>query len=318
MIPISWIPYLFALPVLIIIFIILYYFVVQPKVLLPLPKEQDEGEWRIPLPQLGYGVNDGRVTTARRYVEAYWAKLIENAPPKKQETLAKRRDQILKYHLFAQRVGRDKFLYMFDENPLETRFHIREDKPVKFGADVPMRFIYTVQDCMTIGKDDDGFEHVGIKLNTETMKFTPDERRKFHADLELNKFVKLAALNVEAIKREKNDKERYETLFNETLADLAKKSGRVGTLGRALANKDLMGTETPAIKAGFPLPSAKEFFSWAQIAVALFTFLVVPNIMIQAQITYPDPQTVAVGLACIAFVVTPFVRRFVSKRSLGK
>jgi len=313
LLPVSWIPYLFALPVVIIVLIILYYFLVQPKMLLPLPNEQDEGEWRIPLPQLGYGVNDGRVTTARRYVEAYWAKLIENAPAKKQEALAKRRDQILKYHLFAQRVGRTKFLYMFDKNPLEARFHIREDKPVRFGADVPMRFIYTVQDCMTIGKDEDGFEHVGIKLSGETMKFTSDERKKFHADLEMNRFVKLAAMNVEAVKKEKDDKERYETLFNETLEDLAKKSGRVGNLSRALGNKDLMSTEPPPVKSGFTMPVVKQFFSWPQVAVALFTFLVVPNIMAQAQITYPDPQTVAVGLAFIAFAVTPFIRRLVGK-----
>lgn len=313
LIPISWIPYLFALPVVIIVFIILYYFVVQPKVLLPLSNEQDEGEWRIPLPQLGYGVNDGRVTTARRYVEAYWAKLIENAPPKKQEALIKRRDQILKYHLFAQRVGRDKFLYMFDKNPLEARFHIREDKPVKFGADVPMRFIYGVQDCMTIGKDEDGFEHVGIKLSAETIKFTSDERRKFHADLEMNRFVKLAALNVEAVSKEKQDKERYETLFHEALDDVAKKSGMVATRDRALANKDLLDLEPPVVKGRMSLPSAKQFFSWPQVAVALFTFLVTPNIMAQAQITYPDPQTVAVGLACITFMVTPFIRKLVGK-----
>jgi len=276
-------------PVIAIVSFVIYHFVIQPKVQLPLSNEQDEGEWRIPLPQLGV-INEGRVTTARRYVQSLWSQLIDNTEATKRAPLIKKRDTMLKYHLFAQKIGRGKILYLFDENPLDPQFHMREDRPVRFGSDIPIRFVYGIKDCISGGQSD-GFEYIAVKLNPEESKITETERECFGIELEAVKALKLAASNQEAIKAVKDENENLQMHLHETQEALASERSEKERARRALGQKSLTVHEPMVQTKPYWRTVSKSFFSWPQVALALIVYLIVPNILSRTEITYPDPGT---------------------------
>jgi hypothetical protein len=311
-IPMVYLPFIIGLIIPIAIAILVLWFVVlKQKFLTPLPNEHDEGIWQIPLPQLGR-MNEGRVTTARRTIQEHYAKLIDNASVADRENLIQKRDSTLKFHIFAQLVGRDKIIYLFDKNPLDPENHMRHDKSVKLGADIPVRFITNVKDCMSIGKGNDGFEYIGVKLGSEQSYFTPDEREQLGVELEALKVLKLAATNVEAIKHYKDLADDRETLISETLSNVREIASQRDTAKRALSQKSLLEPETPQVKAGFLRAVAKSW-GWYQVAVAALAYILTPNIMKALEISYPEPTTVALGVAIGAFFLAPFVRGLVKR-----
>ena len=210
---------------------------------------------------------------------------------------------MLKSHLYAQRVGRDKIIYMFDENPLEAQYHMREDLSQRFGPDIPARFVHSVRDCMSIGKWD-GFEYIGVKLSPEEFKYTEDERKDFEANLQALRHLKLAATNVEAIKQHKDRGDSYKQLLESTSRDLAAMRSERERMRRALAAKGLGELGEPVIKQTTWRSVRSQFFTWQQLTVALIVYLVTPNIMQYSNVTYPDPSTVA--LAALALAVAAF------------
>ena len=176
--------------------VLIYLFLLKPRIEDPLPNEHDEGLWRIPLPQLGL-MNEGKVCTARRYIQSQFSKLIDSAPMPEVQAYVSLRESIMKSHLFAQKVGRDNFIYLFDQNPLDPQFHMRDDRVSRLGTTVPERFLIHIQDCMSKGKGEDGFNYVMVKLRSEEAKFTEEEREHFSLHLDALRNLKLAATGKE-------------------------------------------------------------------------------------------------------------------------
>lgn len=303
-----------ALPVAILsvaAFALFYFFMLKPRIEEPLPNEHDEGLWRIPLPQLGL-MNEGKVCTARRFLQSQFAKLIDNSPPSEVQGYIKLREEIMKSHAFAQRVGRDKYLYLFDQNPLDPQFHMRDDKPSRLGTTIPIRFLIRIQDCMSGGKGEDGFNYVKVKLKPESAKFSDDEREAFALHLDTLKNLKLAATG-------KEEKKHLEDRIGILNTHLSKAYDKLNESTSNQAESDLIASTTSlthpevAAPSRFRWPKATEFFTGWQVAIAIIAYLVTPNAMAAAGIGYPDPQTVAVGMAFFLFLAFPFVRKLIHR-----
>lgn len=292
--------------------LLLWFFYLKPLVEQPLPNEHDEGIWRMPLPQLGL-INEGRVTTARRTIQGWWATLIDNADSNKRPDLIALRDAQLKLHLFAQKVGRDKYIYAFDKNPLDPEQHIRQDKTVRFGSDLAVRFIYNVKDCMNLGKSEDGFEFIVVKLSTESSFFTSEEQNKFSQILEGLKFLRLAAINTEASKHYKDLADDRGTLLEENYGVTRDVSSERDKAKRALSQKSLTEPETPTLKGGYLRAVAKGFFSGWQLFVTVSAYIITLNVAKYQQVEYPDPSTLAIIVAIFAFIVFPFIKGWLKR-----
>ena len=303
-----------ALPIAIVsigAFLLFYFFMLKPRIEEPLPNEHDEGLWRIPLPQLGL-MNEGKVCTGRRYVQSQFAKLIDNSPSSEVQGYIKLREEILQSHAFAQRVGRDKYLYLFDQNPLDPQFHMRDDKLSRLGTTIPIRFLIHIQDCMSGGKGEDGFNYVKVKLKPEAAKFSDDEREAFALHLDTLKNLKLAATG-------KEEKKHLEDRIGILETHLSKAFEKLNIVTSNQAESDMIASVTSLTHPEAPVPSrfhwpkATEFFTGWQVAIAIIAYLVTPNIMSAAGIVYPDRQTVAVGMAFFLFLAFPFVRKLVHR-----
>jgi hypothetical protein len=255
-------------------------------------------------------MNEGKVCTARRYVQSQFAKLVDNSPTSEVQGYINLREEILKSHIFAQRVGRDKYLYLFDLNPLDPQFHMRDDKPSRLGTTTPIRFLLHIQDCMSGGKD--GFNYIKVKLNPETAKFSDDEREAFALHLDTLKNLKLAATG-------KEEKKHLEDRIGILETHLSKAYDKLNEGTSNQAESDLIASTTslthPEVQAPsrFRWPKATEFFTGWQVAIAIIAYLVTPNIMSAAGIVYPDRQTVAVGMAFFLFLAFPFVRKLIHR-----
>ena len=290
---------------------LIYLFMLKPRIEEPLPNEHDEGLWRIPLPQLGL-MNEGKVCTGRRYVQSQFAKLIDNSPSTEVQGYINLREEILKNQIFAQRVGRDKYLYLFDQNPLDPQFHMRDDKPSRLGTTIPIRFLLHIQDCMSGGKGEDGFNYVKVKMKPETAKFSDDEREAFTLHLDTLKNLKLAATG-------KEEKKHLEARIGILETHLSKAYDKLNEGTSNQAESDLIASTTSLTHPEVPVPSrfhwpkATEFFTGWQVAIAIIAYLVTPNAMAAAGIVYPDPQTVAVGMAFFLFLAFPFLRKLIHR-----
>jgi len=257
-------------------------------------------------------MNEGKVCTARRYVQSQFAKLIDNSPVSEVQGYIKLREEILKSHIFAQRVGRDKYIYLFDLNPLDPQFHMRDDKPSRVGTTIPIRFLLHIQDCMSGGKGQDGFNYVKVKLKAEAAKFSDDEREAFALHLETLKNLKLAATGKEEKKHLEDRIGILETHFSKALEKL-----NIATSNQAeseiIASTTSLTHPEVAPASRFHWPKATEFFTGWQVAIAIIAYLVTPNAMAAAGIAYPDRQTVAVGMAFFLFLAFPFVRKLIHR-----
>lgn len=292
--------YLTAFAVTVAVAILIYKFRLEPSVRLPLPNEEYIGRAKISLPRLGV-FNDGELTTATRHIRGLWAKLIQSASGDsvRTERLLSLREAMSKGHVLAQRCGTTKYLYMFDQNPADPKFHVKEDKGKAL-------YIHT-QDSTTLGKVDE-FEIVGAKIGKE-WKFTDEERSKFSVFMETVAWMKLAANSKEEIKALK---EQNDMLTGKNIQYLK----QINTLAQEKADSDLIaGAKNPLSSEATELPktrfpTAREFLTWPQIGVAALTFIIVPNIMTAAKVSYPEPYTVAIVVAFLAYILTPFVRKW--------
>lgn len=296
---------------------LIYLFMLKPRIEEPLPNEHDEGLWRIPL--LQYGMKEGKVCTARRYIQRNYADLIEASPPNDKPSLMALRDKTLNKHIFAQRVGRDKNIYAFNLNPNDEQFHIRDDATSRFGTSVAIKHIIHIQDAKSAGKGSDGFNYFGVTLRPEGLVLTEEEREIIEKEntntdifLEGMKNVSLAATG-------KEEKKHLETRIGILETHLSKAYDKLNEGTSNQAESDLIASTTslthPEVQkpSGFHWPKATEFFTGWQVAIAIIAYLVTPNAMAAAGIVYPDPQTVAVGVAFFLFLAFPFVRKLIHR-----
>lgn len=286
--------------------IVLYLVYFRPILQYALPNEEDLGIAKISLPQIGQPLNEGRICTARRYVQGLWAKLITNSDKENHEILIEYRDAMLEKTLIAQRCGRDKKIYLFDENPIDAKYHVREDR----HSSTPVRFIPT-QDSVSIGTLG-GFEYIGARLNTELAKFGVEELSTYTVLLSGLKYLELAATGREQLKKVE---ERCGILQSHLDRSLEK----INELTSKKGESDLIAGTTPLTQPNIPqvsglrLPSVRQFFTWPQFAVLFGSILLVPNIMTAANIQFPDKFTVALVVGVIGYIALPFIRKLIGK-----
>jgi hypothetical protein len=277
----------------------------------PLPNEEDEGDWKIVLPSLG-GINEGRVTTARRYIQGLFGKILDNTTINDEiKSICALRDKALSHHIFAQQVGREKWIYFFKGNPLEPQYHIRDDEPSRFGMDVPVRFIFRVLECISAGEFD-GYHFVKVWLEPEEFDLDPQVRQESQAMLEGVKVAKIAAMSKQQIKSLEEGKGIIELKFDQSLNKINELTSDKGEAEIIASARSLTSNEVPEAK-GFHWPTAKQFFSWPQLALAIITYLVTPSIMTGLNVYYPEPNSVAFACAIAVFFLTPIVRKLIGK-----
>jgi hypothetical protein len=303
----EYLPFILSIPIILAVLVLLWIFVMRPRIQLPLLDEEDEGIWRIPLPQLGK-MNEGRVTTARRTFQAHFGKLIDTADPGEREKFVKLRDLCMQFNWFAQRIGRSKVMYAFDKDPLQPSQHMRDDIAGRFGGDTPVRFVYNVKDCLNLGQGEDGFEYVGVKLGIETTHFTDDERSKYTLALDTMKVVQVAAANKESVKHFKQLADSREQLVQEQYEQNRKVASERDNAYSALSQKPLTAPDVELGRGGLVKAIAKNFFSWQQIALATFAYILIPNIMKYFSVSFPEPSTVSLLFAIIIFFLWPVVK----------
>jgi hypothetical protein len=288
---------------------LVYKFRLEEVVQYPLANEEDCGVWKVPLPRMGRPVQIGRVTTARNHYAALYARDIVSCKDDEQTKKLAIRDEIMKRFLFAQRSGREKLIYICDANPLDPALHVREDT----RGNVPVRWI-PVQDCLSVGVGVDGFEYISLKLTTNAVAFTSQQRELETVLAEALKYEKLSANNTEQIKSKdeqismlKEQNQNYLATINMTMAEKAQSDLIAGT-------GDLItGESKPPIPIR-RMPGIKEFFTWAQVAMSALVFVAIPYLMRAANIGPPaEPTTAAAVGAFLAWIVTPFLRKLIGK-----
>lgn len=292
--------------------VILYKFVLEPKVQYPLQNEQDEGIWRLPLPQLGR-VNEGRVVTARRYLQGLWAATIEAAEDDKRPGLIAERDSEMNYHWFAQKCGGKNILYCFDLNPLEPQFHMREDREGRFGGETAVRFVYGVKDSVE-RKEHDGFTVIGVKLTPEEAKLTQDERKNYDLRHEGVSYLRLAAENLGKIKFLAERLKSLDDLLHDERKKHAETRSKLDRALSALEQKTLSTTGEAKVPGGF-VQKVKEWFTWPQLitaAVAYFSSGPIIQWLSSSQglvIQPPITTYVTLMITIAGFFIIPVVKK---------
>lgn len=290
--------------------VILYKFVLEPKVQYALRNEEDEGDWTIPLAQLGI-MNVGRVVTARRTLQSRWAKAIEATDDEaKKKALIAERDSEMEYHWFAQKSERGKVLYCFDKDPLEPQFHMRQDRGGRFGGETPGRFIQGIRDCVQCGEYD-GFTVIGVKLSVEQSVLTEKERNNYELRLEGVSFLRLASENLGKIKWLNDRLKTLDILLDHERAEHAQARSKLDRAVSALEQKTLSTTGEARVP-GTVVQKLKEWFTWPQlITAAAFYFIVSPLLMsvFFSSATPPTTTYITAFITVIGFFIIPIFKK---------
>ena len=305
-ISLTQLPYVIVTFFVVVVAFLVYKFRLAPTIEYPLPNEEDLGIGKISLPQLGK-LNEGRITTARRYVQSLWAKLITSAEKDAQENLIKLRDLMLSGFLIAQRAGRDKIIYVFDANPVDPQYHVREDHG---RGNTPIRWIGPVQDSLSLGSFD-GFEFIHGKLKTEQFHFTEDERTKWTGILSALSFIRLAAENKGKLKSVEDRNKSLESLIEDERGKHATTRSKLDRALSALEQKTLSTTGEAKVPGGFGL-KVKEWFTWPQlISAGAFYFVVSPLLMSMFfnDATPPTTTYITAGITIAGFFSIPVFRK---------
>ncbi len=305
-ISLSQLPYFLLAFFAVVVAYIIYKFRLAPTIEYPLANEEDLGIGKVSLPQLGR-LNEGRLTTARRYVQGLWAKLITSAEKDAQAGLIGLRDLMLSGFLIAQRVGREKIIYIFDADPMDPKYHVREDHG---HGNTAVRWIGPVQDSMSLGSFD-GFEFIHGKLKTEQFHFSEDERSKWSTVLSALSFLRLAAENKGELKTVKDRNVSLEALLEDERKSHAKTRSKLDRSNSALEQKTLSTTGEAKISGAFS-QKIKEWFSLYQLLSAgAFYFIVSPLLMSMFFNTATPPTTtyITAGITIAGFFSIPVFRK---------
>jgi hypothetical protein len=303
---IDTLPYILFAALLAIVLVIVYIYRIKPVVQFPLSNEEDLGYGRIHLDKLGK-FNEGRLTTAQNHFIENFSMAITAGSPDEQGALLEFRKAIFDNRwTLAQRVGREKFIYLFDANPLDKKYCKREDK----GTETPIRRIGPVLDCGSVGTYH-GFQYVFVKLDPEIADFT-DEQREVAATLSYGlMYIEDAASNLTKLKFMADRVGVLEYQLEEAHGIIASKSAQLDTARLASGLESL--TEPKSQKVGFQFgPKAKAWFGdWKQIAFAFVGYLVIAPLVIShfAPDTTPPMTTyLTAGIVVVCFFALPALR----------
>jgi hypothetical protein len=287
---------------------LIWKFRLEQVVQYPLPNEEDLGIAMICLPQLGVPVNEGRITTARRYWQEIYAKEIASADEAHLKQVITLRDDVLSHYPLAQRVGRSKKLYIFDADPMDAKNHVRlPDR----GGKTPVRWIGPVKDCESF-KGDGEFEFISAKLTMESSPFTEDQRRHEGIVLEGMAYSRDAASNLARMKFLEDRVKTLEGRDEELNSKLSKVSSEKDELLTGASIHSLLSREPLKPSHAFG-PVAKQWFGdWKQVVLAAVGYLVIAPLVISSFVANATPPTtnyLTIGITIVSFFAMPIGKK---------
>lgn len=298
--------------------ILIYFFVVRPKREHVFSEERPCGPWTVVLGRLGRTL-EGEVCTARQTYEGVFARMITSAmkmskgpDDKTVENLCKERDDVFESsHLFAQKSQEGDVLYIFDKNPEDQNYH------TALGE---RRFIHSVQDCESWGKDEHGIELISVKLSAATAKYTPEERDRWKQIAEAIKWSRLAASNSGENAHLLELLETKEVLLENSHRETRREATRADTATTAAGIRPLAEPSIPAEKPSVFGAISKKFLSRGQIIVgiiSLVAWFLSDSILRGLGVVVPDPNALGILIALGVFFGIPIFRGWISERKRG-
>jgi len=289
------IAFIAAVAVIIILVAVALWYSVKQRVEMPLPNETDLGSYMIALPT---GVDEGRLTTARRSVESWFETAIANATEKLKSEIIGARDEVLKYHLYGWK-GDQKCILYSDAD--------LTDEKQSFPLDRDTRLLKTPQEFIDKGEQG-GFRYWFLKMYNPETRMTPPERKVHAVTGDVVKHIRMAALNTE-----KETQLRDEIDFYQSSLKAAQKKLREATSKQVISDTAAAATtftgEKPKPKAPWHFRMEEWFYSgwrivWSAGAGALLYF-------VAQHFKLPVDPFIPLGVAALAvFLVYPYVSKW--------
>lgn len=272
------------------------YWLMKPRMELPLPNETDLGPWIIPLPE---GVTEGRMTTARRTFERLIDIAISDADKNEKNELLTFKKELFNYHLYGFKGGSKCIL--FSNQPLS-------DERLSLPMGKEKRLLQTPLTWIDKGEYE-GFRFIFLKMpKPETTKIDADEHKSYTDIGEAIKYIRSAAMNLQKLKE---SSARVAWLIDElelTQKELAAERSEKELGKRALAQKSLSSPETKPIKSKLRTQIGEFFYNgWRLVAsgaAGLLTYWIC-----KARNLPTEPMVVTIIIGVIVFLVYPWISR---------
>lgn len=296
-------PFLVGISFTVFFIVVLYVFWYRPRTQMPLSNEQPWGRLSIYLPK-GIGLHEGYSCGARATIQRQFTQLIKSetdgAIKKKLEATRTTFDG---FHPVAHKVGRQTFIYLFDLNPRDQKF--MDVNPNENDSYI----IHDVKDVESVG-DWNGKKFLGVKLNPETKKFSPEEKKWVNNSLEVVKYLRDAAKNVEKIHGLKEERDYYRDDRDKERIEKAKIRSERDRGVSALGQKPLTVPAEAKIPGGWKI-KVKEWFSPVQLLTGALAYFSAPHLQIWLKLQLEPPFTTyfAALITVVGFFIIPIGKK---------
>jgi hypothetical protein len=280
---------------------LLYTLYYRPRIQKPLPNEKSLDYWTIWLRE--HGVVTGYVTTAMQTLQARLTDIMQNETDTEQKKrVIEFQNFLKKFSPIAQRCERKTNIYLCTQNPEDQRFRaIDPDRKDSY-------ILNDVEDVLYAGEWD-GWNIYAVKLGTETIGFSDEEKKLVSNLAEGVKYLRDAAKNVEKIKAFKESYDDQVSENQKLVKALREKESKLDDALYALSQKPLT-VEEVALKGGFR-EKIKEWFTWPQILTAVVGYLIAPYVLQFLQWDLQPPATTyfTAFITLIGFFFIPIARK---------
>lgn len=297
------VPIFVGLAIASIIILVYYHVLLKPRLAQPLPNERPLGYLQTWFPK-GYGPQSGNWCTARKTLEREITRLLENeTDSEKKQDLEKAYKIFDSYYPYAQKVGRQTKILLFDDNPEDQKYlDVNPNENDSF-------ILHGVQDVVSVGEYS-GIEYLALKLDSETKQFTKDEKELASIGLGIVEYLRDAAKNVEKIhnlnEEIKFQKECYDKVWKQNGELRSENDGLKG----AASIRPLTQEEGPKVKPTL-VEKLKPWFKSYQLLTAIAGYLIAPWILTYSNVylEYPLTTYFAAFMSVVGFFIIPIIRK---------
>lgn len=272
------------------------YWLMKPRMELPLPNETDLGPWIIPLPE---GVTEGRMTTARRTFERLIDIATSDADGTKKKSLLTFKEELFNYHLYGFKGG-SKCILFSNQNLGDERLSLPMGKEKRL-LQTPLAWIDK--------GEYDGFRFIFLKMpEPETTKMDAKEHKNYTDIGEAIKYIRSAAMNIQKLKESSTRVAWLTDELDLTQKELAAERSEKERSKRALSQKPLSSPETKPVKGKLRTQIGEFFYNgWRLVAsgaAGLLTYWIC-----RARNLPTEPMVVTIIVGMIVFLVYPWISR---------
>lgn len=265
---------------------------------LPLPNETDYGLFAISLPS---GIQEGHLTSARQSFEKEFETAISNCSDEEMsKKLQDLRKLTLDQYVFAFK-GSGKFIILSNRNLIDEKL----SNPIE-GSD--KRLLVSPESIIDCGEHA-GFQIVFLKMpDPKMVGVNPPDRASLSKLGDALKYLKTAALNIEAVTEMKKERDFYKEeaeLSHDETAQLRSKCAR---MERALSQKPLTSGEEAKVKGALKTRLEAFFYSGWRILACLFFGGLTYAIVQQTKPSY-DPMIPTIIVVAIVFGIYPYLAK---------